>query len=190
MLNNTVALLESGAAAAVGDYESIATVTVGAGGAANIEFSSIVGTYKHLQIRGIAFPSTGAQDLLIRFNSDTGANYSYHGIYGNGGTATAYSGTSTTFMQSVVGAGNATKTSCFAVAVVDILDYANTNKYKTIRILHGLDTNNTGAVDVNQGVVGMDSGSWRNTAAVSTIRLYPYAGNFAQYSSFALYGVK
>ena len=190
MLNNIAATLGGGVPVSLTDYESIATTTVGAGGTAYIEFASIASTYSHLQIRGIAFPSTGAQDLLIRLNSDTGANYSYHGIYGNGGTVTAYAGASTAFMQSVVGAGNATKTSCFAVAIVDILDYSNTNKNKTIRVLHGLDTNNTGAVDVNQGVVGMDSGAWRNTAAVSTIRLYPYAGNFAQYSSFALYGIK
>ena len=39
--------------AAGGDFESIATVTVGGGGAASIEFTSIPGTYQHLQIRGI-----------------------------------------------------------------------------------------------------------------------------------------
>lgn len=33
------------------DYDSIATTTVGAGGAASITFSSIPSTYQHLQIR-------------------------------------------------------------------------------------------------------------------------------------------
>jgi len=77
MLNNTVALLDSGVAAAVGDYESISTVTVTAGGGqASVEFTSIVGTYKHLQIRYMArcAGAYGAADpsaMRGEFNSDT-----------------------------------------------------------------------------------------------------------------------
>jgi len=58
-------------------YESIQTVTVGAGGTATVTFSSIPATYTHLQIRGIARASADTQ-LDVTLNSDTGSNYSYH----------------------------------------------------------------------------------------------------------------
>jgi hypothetical protein len=186
MLNNLTALLDSGAAAAVGDYESIATVTVGAGGAATVSFTSIVGTYKHLQIRSIqrnTTSGTGTQIGLVQFNSDTGTNYSRHNLVGNGSTASASATTSTTgvYMGVMPQAGDTAN--AFGASVMDILDYSNTNKYKTTRTLEGLDTNGGGEANFR-------SGSWRNTAAITSIVITPTSNNFAQYSSFALYGVK
>jgi len=78
----------------------------------------------------------------------------------------------------------------FGVGIIDILDYANTNKYKTLRGVLGLSLN---AADASGsfGRVNMSSGSWRNTNAISSITLYPTLGTgFTQYSSFALYGIK
>ena len=72
---------------------------------------------------------------------------------------------------------------CFGVAVIDILDYANTNKYKTYRSLTGGDANGSGQVLLR-------SSNWRSTSAVTSMTLYPGVGNFTQYSSFALYGIK
>ena len=73
----------------------------------------------------------------------------------------------------------------FGVTIIDILDYANTNKYKTFRSLVGSDTNDT------NGAVGLASGSWRSTSAITSITLSNnVSGNLAQYSSFALYGIK
>ena len=74
--------------------------------------------------------------------------------------------------------------STFGAVVIDILDYANTNKYKTIRSLSGTDYNNT------SGAVGLFSGSWRNTNAITTIKITASSANLAQYSQFALYGIK
>jgi hypothetical protein len=74
--------------------------------------------------------------------------------------------------------------STFGAVVIDILDYANTNKYKTIRSLSGTSYNN------NNGAVGLFSGSWRNTNAITAITLQASAANLAQYSQFALYGIK
>ena len=69
------------------------------------------------------------------------------------------------------------------IAVADILDFNSTNKYKTVRGLGGYDGNDT------NGIVTFRSGAWMNTAAVTSITLLPNS-SFAQYSSFALYGVK
>ena len=169
---------------ATNSYESIATVTVGAGGSSSISFSSIPSTYKHLQIRLIAFE---ANDKLIRIraNSDTGANYTYHALEGNGSSASASGGASKSaldFMYNYAASGYSANSP--TVGIIDILDYQNTNKYKTVRSL--------GAIDYNgAGVIRLESGAWLSTSAISTITLDAYnAGTFAQYSSFALYGVK
>ena len=181
MLNNIAALYNSGVVA-VGDYESIQTVTVGVGGASNATFTSIPSTYKHLQIRVLCGTGGSAsQDLRIRYNSDSSTNYTQHNLIGSGSAASADGYTAQTYANAgKQGAGLSTSP---AIAVIDILDYANTNKYKTMRSLNGYDANGS-------GYVLLSSSLWLNTAAISTIELTPNSSTFAQYSSFALYGVK
>ena len=186
MLNTVFGTLSTGVAASTNSYESISTVTVGAGGASNIEFSSIPSTYTHLQIRGIArttATSATGDFFAVTFNSDTGANYSYHQLVGTGTATTALAGASgnSTYIQRF---GTATQSSgIFGSAVTDILDYTNTNKYKTLRFLGGMDSNGDGWI-----VYG--SGLWLSTSAITTIKLTSPNGNFVQYSQFALYGIK
>jgi len=163
-------------AVAAGSFESIATITVGVGGSSSETFSSIPQTYKHLQIRFITRSNGGAYNPTIRFNSDSGANYSWHYLDGNGASATSGSGTSDT---SIILASLDGTASTFQVGIIDILDYANTSKYKTIRVLEGVDKNGSGAVD-------LWSGNWRSTSAISTILL---TFSSAQYSQYALYGI-
>jgi hypothetical protein len=159
------------------DYDSIATVNVGAGGVSTLTFSSIPSTYRHLQIRASA-PFNSVGNAQMRFNGDTGTNYSYHTINGNGATINVTGGGSLDGFY--IGGSNNPGTP--SVAVVDIFDYANTNKYKTQRTLSGQDANNT------TGDVGLRTGAWFNTNAVTSITIYGVT--FQQYSSFALYGVK
>jgi hypothetical protein len=67
---------------------------------------------------------------------------------------------------------------------MDIVDYTNTNKYKTSRAFAGFDANGS-------GMLAVTSGLWMSTTAINSITFTSDAsGNFAQYSSFALYGVK
>ena len=167
-----------------GSFESIATTTVGSGGAANVTFSSIPQTYKHLQIRALV-KSEGSQDSTdMRFNSDTGNNYAYHSLYGTGSAASSEASTSRSSVVTNFTAVASTDTSVFSVGVMDILDYTDTNKYKTVRGLSGWDANGT-------GVVYLSSNVWMSTSAITTILIYPRAGgDFNQYSHFALYGIK
>jgi len=186
LLNSVVALFNAGAAAAAGDYESIATVTVGSGGAANVEFTSIAADWTHLQIRGISRSdrASGADPIMVRFNSDGAANYTQHALYGEGANAVAANnlGEAAILNYSVAAANSGA--SIFGVCVIDILDYANANKYKTLRSLGGYDNNGAGTIALN-------SGAWLSSSAISTIRIYPFGGsNFVQYSHFALYGIK
>ena len=169
----------------VGSYDSIASITVGSTAQANITFSNIPSTYTHLQIRALVKTTfASAQDgLKVQFNGDTGSSYNYHYVGGNG--SATYSGgnaSATTFMQTVSIAG--TTGSQYGVMVLDILDYANINKNKTMRAIGGVDANGS-------GVAEMWSGLYISTNAVNSINLYSYNGsNISQYSSFALYGVK
>ena len=186
MLNNIAALVGA-PTAAVGDYESIATTTVGAGGTATVTFSSIPSTYSHLQIRAIsrsATAGTGNQELLMQYNGTTTNYYRFHQLYGDGTTAVAgfsANAADNTPMYSPT-AGQLANT--FAGGTIDILDYSNTNKNKTIRSLTGFDMNGSGFIIFRSGL-------WMNTAAISSITLTADAsGTIAQYSSFALYGIK
>jgi len=175
---------------AANSYESIATQTVGAGGAASVTFSSIPSTYKHLQIRGIGQDNRatyGISELALQFNSDTGSNYSFHGLYGNGSTVISEPDTSTSFIRAN-GMLGTTVGGTFGAFVIDILDYTNTSKNTTTRNLCGVDFN--GVIAGFGGRAALWSGAWYNTSAVNNIVLYSTNGNLQQYSSFALYGVK
>lgn len=160
-------------------------VTVGPAGASSIDFTNIPNTYSHLQVRGIAkCAANSSEDLRLQFNSDTGSNYTVHGLYGNGSTASANAGTSqTAIVQPYNFVVASSITGVYGGVIYDILDYANTNKYTTVRTLGGNDNNGS-------GTVGLYSGAWLNTNAVTSIKLFPTSNTFAQYSQFALYAVK
>jgi hypothetical protein len=166
-------------------YDSIATVTVGSGGASSIDFTSIPSTYTHLQIREITRSDfAGIATVQMQFNGDTGNNYSFHTLYGDGSFAggTGASGISITVLAD--NPGTTVAANVFDAAVIDILDYANINKNKTLRSLQGYDANGS-------GIVRLNSGLWNNTSAISSIKLLSGgSSNFTQYSSFALYGIK
>jgi hypothetical protein len=168
-----------------GDFESIATTTVGAGGTSTITFSSIPSTFKHLQIRTFHGSNTSSADSVdIRYNSDAGSNYTYHALYGTGTTTGSEASNPRTAAVVPVTAIANTNTNIFAHGIIDVLDYANTNKHKTQRSFGGWDTN-------GNGQVFLGGASWMNTSAITQIEIYTRTGvGFKQYSTFALYGIK
>ena len=173
-------------------FESIATAS-GTGSAATITFSSIPSTYKHLQIRFIAkdtenLGSINNNTLTLTANSIT--SYYYHQLLGNGTSAsTAWSGgvnSNISFNQSVPSSFSG-QADLFCAGIIDILDYANTNKNKTIRAIVGTDGNNTST----QYKVQFNSGLINSTAAISSLTLgIGGGGNLTSTSRFALYGIK
>jgi hypothetical protein len=172
-----------GSFAPANSYESIQTVTLSSGTSASFEFTSIPATYKHLQIRGIGFASGASPnwyDAYMQFNSDTAANYSYHALEGDGTTASASASANRSNM--IVGYFGGVNVSGM---VIDILDYANTNKYKTVRALTGLNQNGSN----DRGIL-LVSNSWRSTSAISSIKIFPSSSVATSYTQFALYGIK
>jgi hypothetical protein len=173
-------------AGAAGDFESIATVTVGAGGASSIDFTSIPGTYQHLQIRWTARSARAATEdfTIIRVNGDSGSNYAEHRLVGDGSSATAVSGTSLTYVALDICPAASATSSVFSGGVCDILDYVSTSKNTTFRSFGSHDRNGAGQVRLYSGL-------WMNTNAITSIKLLTFFGsNFTQHTTAALYGIK
>lgn len=162
-------------------YESIETYTLSSA-QSSVTFSSIPATFKHLQVRCFAQSSHSTNVAgYIRLNGNTTiTDYSTHLIDGNGSSVSAY-GAADDYPQFTIPHSS---TSTFSACVIDILDYTNTNKYKTIRSLSGFDANGSGLVRFNSGAL------YSNTNAITEINIIGSTGNLTQYSSFALYGIK
>ena len=159
----------------------------GTGSSTTITFSSIPQTYKSLQVRWIArstFSSSSAIVLKITVNSDSGSNYAYHQLFGDGSSATAAGSASQTELSYGGGmAGNSMTSGIVGAGILDILDYASATKTKTFRVFNGIDTNTT------TGSVRLNSGLWNSTSAITSITFTANNGNFGTTTSFALYGM-
>jgi len=191
LLNSVLGSFSSGVAASTSSFESIATVTL-ASDQATITFSSIASTYKHLQIRAMAKNASTTNRFVslsrFRFNSDTGSNYSYHRLTGDGTTAAASGGATQTYLYCFDTDGfGASDNSTFAGGIIDILDYASTSKNKTLRSLSGVNQNST---TTSEQSIAMDSGAWYSTSAITQIDITSGGGNWKTGSTFALYGIK
>ena len=168
-------------------YESIATVTVGSGGSSTVTFSSIPGTYAHLQVRYVARSGrarTANGSLYIQLNG----NYltASHRLFGTTtASADAASGGLDNGGGQLFVPGSTAAASIFGPGVIDILDYASTNKTKVYRALNGDDLN-------GEGYAAISSGLWNSTSAITSITFGSVDGgtNIPQYSTFALYGIK
>jgi hypothetical protein len=171
----------------VGDYESIATVT-GNGSSDTVSFTSIPATFKHLQIRfiGRVTPATGQENVALYFNSDTGGNYQTIYIYGNRTSASTGIGSNTygiRTMGRVPGASIASNV--MGTSVIDIIDYANTDKPKVAKTISGWTANGSGEAWIG-------AGTWRDNLAITRIdivQLYG-SGGWTTSSTFALYGIR
>lgn len=159
-----------------------------ASSATNIEFTNIPQTYTHLQLRGITRSDNSAfwGGIQVQFNSDTTALYAQHNLVGNGSSASSGGSPNTTsFDIPFANVGASATSNIFGAFVLDILDYKNTNKFKTARSLNGRDLNGGGSEDR----IGLISGLWRSTNAITSIKLTSQSSNFIANTSIALYGV-
>lgn len=167
------------------DFELITRTTLSTS-ASSVVFSSIPGTYKHLQIRltGRGNYADPTDDVQMIFNNDTTSSYVFAGLSGDGSTAYGGGGTyGTTNRTSRLGGANAAS-SIFGVGIIDILDYTNTNKFKTGRLITGVDLNGAGYLDLRSLL-------WGSTSAITQIALTSrYGTSLSANSTFALYGIK
>jgi hypothetical protein len=161
--------------------EPIASTLVGAGGVNQITFNDIPQTYKHLHLRvlGRSTNAASGQSMSIVINNDTSSGvYYFHRLRGTGSSvlSDAYADErEVMFLPAASVASN-----IFAGGTIDILDYATTNKNKTVRTLYGYDTN-------GGGQVSFQSELYISTIPVNTLS---FVNNFAQHSRISLYGIK
>ncbi len=159
-------------------FELIASSTVGAGGAASIDFTSIPSTYTDLVLKTSIRNVDDTLDVYLRFNGAT-TNHSDRWLYGTGSAAGSTTNTNIDFVQN-----RSTYTaSTFGSADIYIPNYAGSNN-KSVSLDSTTENNATASYAL------LSAGLWSNTSAITSIKLIASSGNIAQYSTAYLYGVK
>lgn len=144
--------------------------------APSVVFNSIVGTYKDLELEIVSSSNSGTIDMVMRFNGDTGSNYSWTEMQGNGTTATS----SRQSNQPYIYLGNQ-YASALSTELFRVFSYANTNVHKTVLGRYGQAGNYLTAA----------AATWRSTSAITTLTVLTVTGgaNFAANTTFRLWGV-
>ena len=166
-------------------YKAIATVTVGSGGAANIEFTSIPATYTDILVKYSLRGSDAANYInnRISFNSST-SGYSSKLLYGDGSAAGSANNSVTTAVDfSAYSTGTSATASTFSSGEAYIPNYAGSNN-KSLSVDHITENNATGVI------TALTAGLLSNSAAITSLKITPGSGTFAQYSTATLYGIK
>lgn len=156
-------------------YTPLANITLGSS-AASVTFSSISQGFRDLVLVVNAQAATGSSEsyAILRFNSDTGSNYSRVIAFGTGSAAQSFSGSNLLPITTPLNS-----TGVRGLSVMNIMDYTATDKHKTV--LYRDDNPSVSTV--------MGAGRWANTAAITTVACVHFSDTFASGSTFALYGI-
>ena len=170
-------------------YKAINTVTVGSGGAASISFTGIPANYTDLNLLVTARNEGNAGGFFLRFNSDSGNNYSYLRITGDAlGVATFSSSLNVAQIFNNQDPSTFTANS-YSNNSIYIHRYAGTTYAKSMDI-DGVVSINGGNYGSNFGGIMMNAAYWNNTSAITTITLTTESGtDFEQYTKATLYGI-
>jgi hypothetical protein len=166
--------------------QPIYTQTIGST-AGGITFNNIPQTFTDLKIvvssrHNNAGPIDGS---IIRFNGDSGTNYSDTLMYGTGTSVIAARYTGQTFIFYIADDANTATANTFSNWEVYIPNYTSANLKQVL--VDGVSENNTATNDFQRQV--LQGSLWRSTAAITSITVGGYAGNPQQYSTFTLYGI-
>jgi hypothetical protein len=162
-------------------YDSIAATTTTTASPA-VTFSNIPQTYTDLvlvvSIRANSTPTSFGTG--VRFNSDTGTNYSRTVLYGAGAGAVAFRSTDQTRFFCSAGSTTANQ---FNLIRLNIMNYTSSSSYKGFAVIN----------DDLGDVASLSSGLWRSNNAITSLTITPYDDNatgFATGCTFTLYGIK
>lgn len=157
-------------------YTPIATYTAPSA-QSSYTFTTIPSTYTDLVVVYNGTVTATGKDIRWQFNGDTGSNYSYTNINGNGSTATSGRLANSAYIASYATVGTSANP---ATILFNVMNYANTTTYKTA-LMRASDA----GAELNAYV-----GLWRNTAAITSITVFPNTDNFSTGSTFTLYGIQ
>lgn len=175
-----------GAYSDVSEIVSLATATITSAGA-NITFSGIPQTYKHLELRVLGRSTnsgTACDEIRMRLGNgsiDSGSNYSWQHLYGSGTSASATYDINTSFMRIGFVSRDGNNSNLFQTTIIRIADYTST-KRKVVTGISG------GANSGSQAIAAICDGLWNNTSAITDIGLYTEL-NWQVGSYVTLYGV-
>jgi len=164
-------------------YEPIATSTI-SGSTATVTFSSITGSYTDLVLVIMGGCPSNGDNLFLRFNSDSGSNYSFTELLGNGSSASSARASSITaaYLQSSIGGANDLGQNYIA----NIMNYSNSTTYKTV-----ISRANQNVAGSSYPGTGAYVNLWRNTAAITSVLVgRTGSGNLLNGSVITLYGIK
>lgn len=172
------------------DFELIESVFL-SGSASSVTFNNLnqyATEYKHLQIRMVGRSNRGTVEYVrLRFNGDSGSNYSMHQLYGGLSAVYTYGAGSQDRINILRFAGDTNNPLVHGAIVADLLDVFNTSKNKTVRAFGGVSLDSPS----NWQEVALNSGAWYSTSQVSTIDLIVGGGTlFLSGSRFSLYGIR
>ena len=158
-------------------YDKIMTAN-GTGSSGQITFSVIPATYTDLVLVANPQSTSGARQMYMTFNSDTGSNYSRTILSGTG--STAVSARNSNAQQTYLDYYGIVEATSPCIHITNIMNYANTT------------TNKTALTRANDAASGVDAivHLWRSTAAINRIDIYLDAVSFTSSSVFTLYGIK
>lgn len=143
--------------------------------ATSVTFSSIPTSMAGQSLRDLVlvaqYNGLAGNNLLCRFNSDTGSNYDSVWMVGYVGSAFSQQNQSDRLILTIGSDG-------LSDITMNIMDYAQTNKHKATLSRSG---------SVNSISTEAFTGRWASTSAINSVQLY--GGTFAIGSTFALYGV-
>ncbi len=164
-------------------YTLLEQITVGAAGASSVTFNSIPQTgYTDLKIvTSLRHTGTGVVNGKITFNGTT-TGYSERLLYVSGSSPTSASQSTTSLAWATVLYGTDATANSFSSSDIYIPNYTSAN-FKSVSTESAAEQNTTTINSWN------DAGLWSNTAAITSITFTPSGGNFAQFSTFTLYGI-
>lgn len=167
--------------------QPIYTQTVGSTLVSSITFNNIPQTFTDLKLVASTRCDGATIDVLgaLRFNGDTGSNYSDTNIYGNGSSALSGRHSSNSFSYALETNGTSSTSSTFSNNEIYLPNYTSSN-YKQYINDSIAETNGSTTNSGNNLLAGL----WRNSAAITSVTIFPGGEyNFAQYSTFSLYGI-
>jgi hypothetical protein len=167
--------------AAGNTYVAIATNTVSGSSTSSVSFSSIASTYTDLIVVFSGKLSIASESIFVRFNSNTGTNYSAVWMWGNGTSANSNTRSSQTFLPTAWFTGyDSTNENNL---IFNVQNYSNSTANKTVLFRQ----NNAGSGGTPAAVAGV--GLWAQTSAINAIEFYTSAGVYTAGATFSLYGI-
>lgn len=166
------------------DYDLIASQVLSTTASA-VTFTGIPATFKHLELRIVSRSNYGDSQnyIRVRANGDSAGNYSQHYLQGTGSVVGSTGFGDQSFIYAGNHSANTATTSSFGASIVQITDYAKTDKFKTARTIAGHHSGST----QNMYIL---SSAWRSTSAITSLEITNLiSSSFVAGSRFSLYGI-